>query len=62
MRASGLSLSRVAAAFGPDRSTIARACRLVADYREDPGFGTGVDQLSLGLRSVALLVPGEAAA
>jgi chromosomal replication initiation ATPase DnaA len=58
----GLSLSRVAAAFGRDRSTIARACRLVEDYREDPDFDTWVDQLSLGLRSVALLVPGEAAA
>ncbi|MDP1554450.1 MAG: helix-turn-helix domain-containing protein [Hyphomonas sp.] len=58
----GMSLSRVAVAFGRDRSTIARACRLVEDYREDADFDTWVDQLALGLRSVALLGAGEAAA
>jgi len=58
----GMSLSRVAFAFGRDRSTVARACRLVEDYREDPDFDTWIDQLALGLSSVALLVPGEAVA
>ena len=55
----GMSLTRVAIAFGRDRSTVARACRLVEDYREDPDFDTWVDQLTVGLRSVALLAPGE---
>ncbi|MBA3067729.1 MAG: chromosomal replication initiator DnaA [Hyphomonas sp.] len=56
----GMSLSRVAGGFGRDRSTAARACRLVEDYREDPDFDTWVDQLALGLRSVAACAPGEA--
>lgn len=58
----GMSLSRVAIAFGRDRSTVARACRLVEDSRDDPDFDTWIDQLCLGLRSVALLAPGEAVA
>ncbi len=55
----GMSLSRVAIAFGRDRSTIAHACRHVEDYREDADFDTWVDQLIMGLRSVAVLAPGE---
>jgi chromosomal replication initiation ATPase DnaA len=55
----GMSLSRVAVAFGRDRSTVAHACRLVEDYREDPDFDTWVEQFAVGLRSVALLAPGE---
>ncbi|MEQ9506321.1 MAG: helix-turn-helix domain-containing protein [Hyphomonas sp.] len=55
----GMSLSRVALAFDRDRSTVARACRLVEDYREDADFDTWVDQLIMGLRSVVLLAPGE---
>jgi hypothetical protein len=52
----------VAAGFGRDKSTAARACRLVEDYREDADFDTWIDQLALGLRSVALIAQGEAAA
>lgn len=55
----GMSLSRVAAAFGRDRSTVAHACRVIEDHREDADFDTWVDQLIMGLRSVALLAPGE---
>lgn len=31
----GMSLSRVAAAFGRDRSTVAHACHLIEDRRDD---------------------------
>lgn len=58
----GMSMTRVAIGFGRDKSTAARACRLVEDYREDPDFDTWIDQLALGLRSVALLANGEAVA
>jgi chromosomal replication initiation ATPase DnaA len=53
----GMSLSRVSAAFRRDRSTIARACRIVEDYREDADFDTWIDQLCVGLRSVAAAAP-----
>lgn len=55
----GMSMARVSVAFGRDKSTCARACRIVEDYREDADFDTWIDQLALGLRSVALLAPGE---
>lgn len=58
----GMSMTRVAIGFGRGKSTAARACRLVEDYREDPDFDTWIDQLALGLRSVALIAQGEAAA
>jgi chromosomal replication initiation ATPase DnaA len=51
----GMSLSRVAGAFGRDRSTIARACRLVEQMREDADFDTWIDQLGAGLRSMVCL-------
>lgn len=53
----GLSLARVSAAFGRDRSTVARACRIVEDYREDAEFDIWIDQLCVGLRSVTLAAP-----
>ena len=55
----GMSLARVADGFGRDWSTIARARRLVEDYRKDPDFDIWVDQLAQGLRSVALRTAGE---
>lgn len=57
--ACGMSLARVARAFGRDRSTVSHACRLVEDYREDADFDTWVEQLSSGLQSVALLSAAE---
>lgn len=54
-----MSLARVARAFGRDRSTVAHACQLIEEYREDPDFDTWVDQLATGLRSVALLASGS---
>lgn len=54
-----LSLARVARAFQRDRSTVAHACQLVEEYREDPDFDTWVEQLAVGLRSVAALASRE---
>jgi len=45
-----LSLARVAAAFQRDRSTVAHACHLVEDRREDPVFDGWVGALETALR------------
>ena len=56
LRASlGMSLSRVARAFGRDRSTVAHACHVIEDLRDDPDFDLWVEQLSVGLCSVSVL-------
>lgn len=60
--ACGMSLARVARAFGRDRSTISHACRIIEDYREDADFDTWIEQLSSGIRSVALLGAAEVTA
>ncbi len=41
----GMSLTRVAIAFGRDRSTIAHACHLIEDKRDDIGFDAQLDIL-----------------
>jgi chromosomal replication initiation ATPase DnaA len=41
----GMSLSRVAAAFGRDRSTIAHACRVMEERREDGSFDRWMDSI-----------------
>jgi hypothetical protein len=48
----GMSLARVSRAFGRDRSTVAYACHVVEDRREDVDFDVWCDQLEVGLRSV----------
>jgi chromosomal replication initiation ATPase DnaA len=58
----GMSLARVALAFERDRSTVSYACRLIEEYREDADFDTWIEQLTLGLKSVARLAAGGAAA
>jgi chromosomal replication initiation ATPase DnaA len=45
-----LSLARVAVAFGRDRSTVAHACHLVEDRREDPRFDAWLSALENMLR------------
>jgi chromosomal replication initiation ATPase DnaA len=56
LRASlGMSLSRVARAFGRDRSTVSYACQVIEDLRDDPDFDIWIEQLSVGLSSVAVL-------
>jgi chromosomal replication initiation ATPase DnaA len=48
--ATGMSLSRVAYAFGRDRSTVAHACRAIEDRRDDPAFDAQVEMLEDVLR------------
>jgi chromosomal replication initiation ATPase DnaA len=40
-----LSLNRVAAAFGRDPTTVAHACRIVEDRREEPQFDLWINAL-----------------
>jgi len=48
----GMSLHRVANAFGRDRSTIAHACHLIEDRRDEREFDEFVDALENALSSV----------
>ncbi len=41
----GMSLARVALAFGRDRSTVSHACRQIEDRRDDPAFDLWLEQL-----------------
>jgi chromosomal replication initiation ATPase DnaA len=41
----GWSMSRIAAAFARDRSTVAYACQVVEGRREDPDFDASIAQL-----------------
>ncbi len=45
-----LSLARVAIAFGRDRSTVAHACHVIEDRREDELFDGWIDALEAMLR------------
>jgi chromosomal replication initiation ATPase DnaA len=58
----GMSLARVARAFDRDRSTVAYACHLIEDKRDDSDFDDWLEQLSLGLYSVVLLSEAPAVA
>jgi len=49
----GVSLSRVATAFGLDRSTVAYACHQIEDRRDDPSFDEWLDDLDRALREAA---------
>lgn len=51
----GMSLARVADAFGRDRSTVAHGCRLIEDRREDPEFDAWMETLERGLTTLAPL-------
>lgn len=44
------SLSRVALAFGRDRSTVAHACHAIEDRREEPQFDAWIGSLEAMLR------------
>lgn len=41
----GMTLGRVAAAFGRDRSTVASACRAIERQRDDPQFNRWLEAL-----------------
>jgi Bacterial dnaA protein helix-turn-helix len=45
-----LSLARVAIAFGRDRSTVAHACHVIEDRREDEAFDDWIGALEASLR------------
>ena len=45
-----MSLARVAVAFARDRSTVAHACRLIEDRRDDAAFDNHIDALETMLR------------
>jgi len=45
-----MSLAKVAIVFERDRSTVAHACRLIEERREDPEFDAHVDALEALLR------------
>lgn len=47
----GMSLQRVGFAFARDRSTIAHACHIIEDRRDDPAFDNLLDQLEASLRA-----------
>lgn len=47
----GLSLSRVANAFLRDRSTVAHACHLIEDKRDDPAFDDMLEALEEAARA-----------
>jgi Bacterial dnaA protein helix-turn-helix len=47
----GMSLQRVATAFARDRSTIAHACHVIEDRRDDASFDNLLDQLEAALRA-----------
>ena len=51
----GMSLARVADAFGRDRSTVAHGCRLIEDRRDDPEFDAWMETLECGLTTLAPL-------
>ena len=57
-----MSLSRCAAAFGRDRSTVSHACRAVEDRREEAAFDQWIDGLELSLKSLAPFAPDGMAA
>jgi chromosomal replication initiation ATPase DnaA len=47
----GMSLQRVAVAFARDRSTVAYACHLIEDRRDDPALDDLLDALEASLRA-----------
>ena len=56
-----LSLGRVAAAFARDRSTVAHACHLIEDRREDKAFEHWIDALEVALRGAPVSEPRRTA-
>ncbi len=57
----GMSLMRVASAFGRDRTTVAHACHVIENHRDDPAFDERLEALETFLRSAPLLQEAVAA-
>ncbi len=51
----GMSYSRVGAALGRDRSTVAHAIRIIEDRREDPAFDEWLNALELTAAAAPVL-------
>ncbi len=47
----GMSLSRVAVAFGRDRTTVAHACQVIEDMRDETAFDDTLERLEAFLRA-----------
>ena len=54
----GMSLARIAAATGRDRSTVAYGCHKIEDFRDDPRMDDWLDDLEIRLRGAAGLDAG----
>lgn len=52
----GMSLSRVAAAFERDRSTVAHACHRIEEMRDEPAFDVWLETLEQGLATIVPLI------
>ena len=52
----GMSLSRVAAAFERDRSTVAYACHRIEEMRDEAEFDIWLETLEQGLATIAPLI------
>ena len=52
----GMSLSRVAAAFERDRSTVAHTCHRIEEMRDESAFDIWLETLERGLATVAPLL------
>jgi chromosomal replication initiation ATPase DnaA len=51
----GLSCARVAGAMGRDRSTVAHACRMVEERRDDPAFDRWIEALEQSAATAPVL-------
>ncbi len=56
-----MSLARVAAAFGRDRSTVSHACHIIEDRRDEPQFDDWISQLEASIRAAPQPMTGRAA-
>ncbi len=50
----GFNISRVARAFGRDRSTACHACHVIEDCREDPVFDEKLSRLEVFLKAAPM--------
>jgi chromosomal replication initiation ATPase DnaA len=55
-----MSLSRLAFAFGRDRSSIASACELIEDRRDDPAFDRWMEALERAAASMPSVTVNQA--
>ena len=52
-------LTKTGALFGRDRTTVAHACAIVEDRRDDTEFDNSIDQLSIDFRNLACIDTSE---